>query len=351
MLIEKMPILEAKVKRLIETGWAKDVCICIGNKETELYRHFRSSRGDVLTGKTYYDMMSVSKILAVSPIFHIAMEEGKISHDDTLGMYIPEAPDDKKDIPLWMLLTHCAGIGRWFFPKFYGPDSRGEAIDWMLRRPLLYEPGSRYAYCCVNFVLLGFILERIYNKPLDLLFDDMIARPLGMKNSGFLCREDVDLVRTTKSEYNGSNKCADPLCRRLHGVAGNAGVFSNLDDMSIFGRSLLNKHATLMKEETFDIAAKDYLPELSMGRGLGYVYADERYPQGGTLLSKGSLGHTGWSGTSVFADYEKELYVVMLTNTAWCAGQDGRNIPESCAQTRAELHSAICEDLKSLNII
>ncbi|MBQ2732872.1 MAG: hypothetical protein IJF74_01825, partial [Clostridia bacterium] len=85
MKLEKMTHLEAAVQDLIDTGWSKDVCICIGNSEEEIYRHFNSNRGNVLTGKTYYDMMSVSKILAVSPIFHIAMEEGKVSPEDTLG--------------------------------------------------------------------------------------------------------------------------------------------------------------------------------------------------------------------------------------------------------------------------
>jgi len=351
MRIESMPKTEALVKSFLETDFFRDCCISIGNKDGEFYRHLISTRGDVLTGKTYFDMMSVSKILAVSPIFHIAMEEGKISPDDTLGMYIPEAPEDKKDIKLWMLLAHCAGMGRWFFDEWYGPERRADAIEFMLRRPLLYKPGSRYAYCCTNFVLLGIILERIYNKPLNLLFDDMIARPLGMKKSKFLCEEDVDIVRTTPSEYNGSNKCADPLCRHMHGIAGNAGVFSTLDDMTIFGQSLLNKHNKLMKEETFDIAAKDYNPTLQLGRGLGYVHVDERYDQGGTLLSNGSLGHTGWCGTSVFADYNKGIYVCMHTNTTYCAYLNGRNIPESNASMRAQMHSAIAEDLTALGII
>jgi len=346
-----MPRTEALVKSLLEGDFMRDCCITIGNKDGEFYRHLNSTRGDVLTGKTYFDMMSVTKILAVSPIFHIAMEEGKISPDDTLGMYIPESPEDKKDIPLWMLLAHCSGIGRWFFDGWYGPERRADAIEFMLRRPLLYTPGSKYDYSCANFVLLGIILERIYNKPLNLLFDDMIARPLGMKNSKYLCEEDVDLVRTTRLGYDGSNKCGDPLCRKLYGVAGNAGIFSNLDDMTIFGQSLLSKHNKLMKEETFDIAAKDYNPTLELGRGLGYVHVDERYSQRGTLLSNGSIGHTGWSGTSLFADYNKGIYVCMLTNMQYCSFLNNRPFSETAASVRSQLHTAIAEDLTALEII
>ena len=351
MKISSMPRTEALVKSFLKDDFMRDCCISIGNRDGELYRYFNSTRGDVLTGKTYIDMMSVTKILCVSPVFHIAMEEGRISPDDPLGKYIPESPEDKKDIPLWMLLAHCSGIGRWFFEDWYGPDRRDGVIEFTLRRPLLFAPGSKYEYSCANFVLLGIILERVYNKPLNLIFDDMIARPLGMKSTKFLCEEDVDLIRTTKSAYNGSNKCADPVCRRMHGIAGNAGVFSTLDDMTIFGQSLLNKHNKLMKEETFDIAARDYNPTLELGRGLGYVHVDERYSQRGTLLSNGSLGHTGFCGTSVFADYNKGIYVCMHTNTAYCAGQNGRNVPESCASMRAQMHTVIAEDLAEQGII
>ncbi len=341
----------ACAKELIDTAWAGDIALCAGDREGELGRILISSRGDVLNGKTIFDMMSVTKIMSVAPLFHIAMDEGKLSYDDTLGKYFPDAPEDKRGIPLWMMLTHVSGMRKNDPLGFIGPEDRAEYISYALSRPLLFTPGEKYDYSCGNFAFLGFILEKVYRKPLDLLFDDKIARPLGLKNTCYLPSEDENIVKSTRHPYLGKNKCSDPLTRGLNGICGNAGIFSSIDDMSIFGHSLLCKHSSIISESTFDAAARDYLPSYSMGRGLGYVHVDERYTQGGTLLSDGSIGHTGFSGTSVFADLKRGIYVSILTNTAYYAGLYGRDYKGSCAEMRRKLHSALAEDLKEANII
>ena len=342
----EMPQTEAFLKAHIENGGAGDVAIAIGDRDGEAYRFFCSSRGDVQNGQTLYDMMSVTKILSVAPLFHIAMEEGRLSPDDPLGMYFPEAPADKQDIPLWMLLSHCSGIARHVYPEPCGPDRRNYAVSYLLEQPLLFAPGEKYDYSCGGVVLLGFLLERIYNTPLDHLFDVRIARPLGMTNTMYNPREEDNIVRSTKKPYIGTIKCSDDIVRRLYGVAGNAGIFSCLDDMTVFGCSLLNRHKTLMTEATFAAAARDLTPHFSLGRALGYVYADARYKQGGRLYAEGSLGHTGFSGTEVFADYRKDLYVVSLTNTALYAVLRKENCSTACAAFREGLHNAIADDLR-----
>ncbi len=336
---------EEFIKQFISEGGAGDVAVVIGNSEGEKYRFFASSRGEVQNGKTLYDMMSVSKIMATTPLMYMACEEGLLSFDDTLGKYFPDAPSDKKDLPLWMLLSHQSGMGRYVNPTYFGPDRRNEAIAFQLSHPLLFEPQSDYFYSCSAFIILGFLLERVFNKPLDRLFDDRIARPLGMTNSMFNPSEDSNIVSSTRKKYEGANKCSDDNNRRLYGVSGNAGVFSCIDDMALFSRSLLNKHQGLISAEAFKKGARDYSPHLIMGRALGYVYVDERYKQTGRLLSKGSLGHTGFSGTSCFVDFEKDLYITILSNTAKHAAIRRLNCSDECAAMRKALHNAIADDL------
>ncbi len=345
MKISSINNTEKTVKELIDTAWAGDIALCVGNREGELFRVFGSSRGNVLDGKTLFDMMSVTKIMAVTPLFHIAMDERKISHTSTLGKYFPSAPEDKRDIPLWMLLSHVSGLRKNTPTGFVGPNDRAAYIEQVLASSLMFTPGERYEYSCGNFALLGFILENLYNKPLNLLFDEKIAEPLGMTDTCFLPQRTGNMVKSTRHPYLGANKCSDPLTRYLNGVAGNAGIFSCIDDMSIFGRSLLNKHSAIISERTFDIAAADFTAAHSMGRGLGYVYVDGRYAQGGTLLSEGSIGHTGFSGTSVFADFKRGIYVSILSNAAYYAGLAGRDYSKSCAEMRKKLHSAIADDI------
>jgi hypothetical protein len=158
----EMKHTKACASELIDTAWAGDIALSVGNADGELGRVYASNRGDVLSGTTLFDMMSVTKIIAVAPLFHIAMDEGKISPDDTLGKYFPDAPEDKRDIPLWMMLTHISGIRKNTPEDFVGPDKRSEYVAWALSRPLLFTPGERYEYSCGNFALLGFISNLIY---------------------------------------------------------------------------------------------------------------------------------------------------------------------------------------------
>ncbi len=344
LCISNMKNTEKYIKDFVAAGGASDVAVAIGTVEGEAYRFFHSSRGDVLNGKTLCDMMSVSKILVTAPLFHMAMDEKLLSPLDTVGKYFPYAPSDKRDIPLWMLLSHQSGMSKLIFPDFFGPDRREEAIRFQLSTPLAFECGKGYLYSCSAYILLGFILEKVYNKPLDRLFDDRIARPLGMKNTSFNPSEDDNLIRCTRKAYNGANKCSDDNNRRLHGVSGNAGIFSCIDDMSVFGRSLLCRHGSLISEETFSESIKDLCP-YDIGRTLGYVYVDGRYKQGGGLYSDGTVGHTGFSGTECFADFEKGIYVVSLSNTAYCAAIKGKNCIKETEEFRRNLHIAMKEDL------
>lgn len=337
---------EQFIKEFIDSGRAGDISVVIGNRAGETYRFFHSNRGDVLNGQTVYDMMSVSKIMATTPLFYMAMDEGLVSPDDLLGKYFPEAPADKKDLPLWMLLSHQTGMGRYVNPEYFPPHRRQDCVNFQLSHPLMFEPGTDYFYSCSAFIILGILLERIYNKPLDLLFDDRIVRPLGMKNTMFNHFEDENIVRCTRKTYEGNNKCSDDNCRRLYGVSGNAGVFSCIDDMAIFAKSLLNRHAPLISEETFAKGTKDYGPHLTFGRALGYVYVDERYKQGGGLYSNGSVGHTGFSGTECYADFEKDLFVVSLSNIAYYAARNKKDCSAECAAFREGLHKAMAKDLK-----
>ena len=342
---KSMHATERYLTECVREGIVGDAAVAIGDRDGEVYRYFCSSRGDVQNGKTLYDMMSVSKIMVTTPLIYMAVDEGLVSFDDKLGKYFPEAPQDKRELPLWMLLSHQSGIGRYVNPDYYPAHRREEAVAFQLGHPLLFEPGSGYFYSCSAFIILGFLLERVYNKPLDRLFDDRIVRPLGLCNTSFNPREDSNIVRCTRKAYEGDNKCSDDNNRRLFGVSGNAGVFSCIDDMALFAQSLLRRHETLISSGTFDIGVRDYTPHLSIGRGLGYVYSDSRYKQGGGLYSDGTYGHTGFSGTECFADPVRDLYVVSLSNAALHAVYRGKDCSAECYSFREGLHRAMKEDL------
>ncbi|MBQ2733984.1 MAG: serine hydrolase [Clostridia bacterium] len=335
---------EEFIKEHIKNGKADDVMLSVGTLDGQSYRFFHSKRGDVLNEKTLCDMMSVTKILATTPLCLMAIDEGLLRLDDTLGKFFPYAPEDKRDITVLQMLTHQSGMSHCFVKPTFGPFDKDEAAQFQLNRPLAAKPGERFIYCCNNMILLAFVLEKLYRKPLDLLFCERIAYPLDMRRTRYLCRDAENSILCTLTPWTGENMCCDPSARRLGGVAGHAGIFSCLEDMEKFALSLLCGHAPLVSERTFALARKNHTAHLSESRGIGYVYVDSRYAQTGRLFSEGSLGHCGHSGTSVFVDNEKGMYVVALSNTTRLAEEKKLGYGPTM-QFRADLHNAIADDL------
>ncbi len=335
---------EAFIKEHVKNGKADDVMLSVGTLDGESYRFYHSKRGDVLNEKTLCDMMSVTKILATTPLCLMAIDDGKLSLDDTLGKFFPYAPEDKRDITVFQMLTHQSGMTHCFVKPTFGPFDKDEAAQFQLNRPLAAKPGEKFIYCCNNMILLAFIIEKLYRKPFDMLFCEKIAFPLNMDRTRFMCRDRENSILCTLTPWVGENMCCDPSARRLGGVAGNAGIFSCIEDMEKFALSLINCHAPLIRKETFELARTNHTAHLSDSRGLGYVYVDGRYAQTGRLFSKGSIGHCGHSGTSVFVDLEKGMYVVTLSNTTRLAEEKKLGYGVTM-QFRADLHNAIADDL------
>ena len=195
----------------------------------------------------------------------------------------------------------------------------------------------------MNYIII-ITIEKIYKKPFDVLFNERVATPLGLENTHFLCFEGEDRICNTRQERSGENLCDDPSAHCLRGVAGNAGIFSCLGDMEKFARALLCGLGKIISKETFELARTNHTASLSESRGLGYLYVDSKYPQTGRLFSGGSIGHCGHSGTSIFVDFEKQMYVTVLSNTTLHCVKNGGDY--NCTMKfRADIHNAIADDL------
>ena len=134
---------------------------------------------------TFFDMASVGKVFPTSTLILQAVGKGLLSPEDTLKKFFPEVPEDKKNITVKQLLTHSSGLIRSRFPKDAGKEGRKSVLRHILSQPLQYESGTKYAYSCDGFILLGFILERVYGKGLDEIFREQIVKPLGMTRSRY----------------------------------------------------------------------------------------------------------------------------------------------------------------------
>ncbi len=328
-----MSRLDQVLSEYREQGLLHHYAIRAGKGEEVLLERFYKT-----DESTRFDMASVTKIMATTFPVLMALEQGKISLDDPVSRFFP-CPPEKQEMTVFHLLTHTMGYGHKSICA--AGVTRENVWQEVLRIPSDVPIGSEVRYSCPGFILLGRIAEEVYGQRLDEIFRQYIAEPLGLQSSGFLPRGgDIVPANKTPEEYGLVN---DYNCRFLGGVAGNAGLFSDLTDVTRYAKMLLAEGAPLILRETFRLAATNHTADLpGDGRGLGFLYVDERYEQTGGLFEPGAIGHCGHTGQSVFADPRSGLYAVLLTDATLHSSKY-----DEVKAMRAAIHQAIKEELKS----
>lgn len=333
--------LENKIKELVENATISHLAIRIGAKDEIIYDTFRGNVDE----STLFDMASVTKIIATTTLALIAIDRGLLALDDTIDKFFAI----NSSISIKNLLTHTIGIGHKSLNK--QGYTYENIVQKILDIPLDLPIGKDVLYSCPGFILLGKILEKIFSSPLDECFARLVAKPLELNDTSFLPKDRQRSVNSNIEEaFRGMVN--DYNCRFLGGIAGNAGLFSNLSDVTKYAKFLLNKGQPLISENTFTLAVKNHTQGMSCARGLGFLYVDDRYAQTGNLFEDGAIGHCGHTGQSLFVDYRSGLYVIILSDaTVSTMKKYGAEKYEDVINMRAQLHSAIQKDLgESLSI-
>ena len=304
--------------------------------------------------QTYFDIASCGKILVTTPLILQAIDEEKISLDTTLNQLFDEVPADKKNITIKHLLTHTSGIVR----HSYIHSGREYLIKEILSQPLKYEIGTDYVYSCSGMNLLGFILEKIYGESLENLFEKRIKQPLGYERSKFNINTDeknAAICYRSKNIKGLSSPWDDENVRIMQTSAGSGGQFFTLADIKKFTEAVLKKDKRLYSANWFDIAEQEHSPKCSKeSHGLGWLYVDEKYMQTGDLFPKGSFGHCGHCGQSIFFNRQKNMCVVILTNATRFLNNrkdfKGYDYNVICEMRRC-IHNEIFKDLSEQKLI
>ena len=301
---------------------------------------------------TLFDIASCGKILHTTPLILQAAGEGRLTLDSTLPAFFDGVPDDKRGVTIRQLLTHTSGIIRVPLPKEVCAQGIDATAKYIMDVPLAFAPGTDYTYSCNGMILLGYILEKLYGKTLDALFEERIKKPLGMTRSRFRIAVDEPnaAVCYTRAEC-GPLRFDDANVLNMGRVGGSGGSFFSAGDVRRYVQAVLARDERLYGKEFFDLAERDYTPCFSVGRGLGYSWVDARYVQTGRLFPAGSFGHTGWTGQSIFMNRALGLYVVILSNvTRFSAMKTGFAYTDySRTETfRADVHNAIYDDLAEM---
>jgi len=265
---------------------------------------------------TLYDMASVTKVIVLTTLAMDAIREGKLDLDAPIQRYVPTFQGVHKDsITVRQLLTHSTGLPAWR-ALYLQADSRATAMALADTTPLDTLPGVRMVYSDLGIIVMTQALERIYDQRIDSLFAARIATPFAMTSSGYLPKGPTR-GRIAPTELDTAwrkrmlvGEVHDENAWRLDGVSGHAGLFSDGVDLLQFGEIFLRtwKVDSVVREFT---RRQELVPGSS--RALGW---DTPSPNGtaGHLLAPTSVGHTGFTGPSVWIDPTRDLVIVVLGN-------------------------------------
>ncbi len=296
---------------------------------------------------TYFDIASMGKVLITASLILRAVSDDLLSLDDTLERFW-SVPEDKRGITIKQLLTHTSGIVRIPLSPKVAAEGNDSLAAQIIANPLAYKPGSDYIYSCNAYILLGFIAEKLYGAPLDVLYEKYIKAPLGLERSKFNIAVDEPNAAVSYSRKEvGEFRADDSNVCIMRGIAGSGAEFWTLSDIERFTKAVFERSDKLYAPELYKLAERNYTLGSPYREGRGLI-VDERYAQTGRLFPTGSFGHCGHTGCSMFMNRELELKVIILSNatrqlnvkSGFC-GYDYGEIEKM----RAELHNAIADDL------
>jgi uncharacterized protein YbbC (DUF1343 family) len=335
--LQRLARLDEVVAQAIAEHKLPGAVVVVGRGDTIVLRKAYGHRAltpnpERMTLDTVFDLASLTKVVATSTAVMILVEEGRIRLTDPVAQFIPEFAKYGKDrVTIRDLLTHMSGLRPDvdLADDWVGSDT---AIRLASEEVLTAPPGRRFVYSDINFFLLGEVVARVSQRPLDVFAADRIFRPLGMRETTFkpavslqprIAPTQPCLPLAWPCEGPGMTMLRgvvhDPTARRMGGVAGHAGLFSTAADLTVFCRMLLNGGAVGAARILSPLAvARMTSPatpaaEASL-RGFGWDIDSSYSANRGEFLPLGSFGHTGFTGTSLWIDPATRVFVVFLSN-------------------------------------
>lgn len=359
--IEKLVLADIADKKL------PGAVVIVGHKGKIVYRKAFGNRSLVptvekMTVDTIFDVASLTKPVATATSIMILVEQGKLRLNDTIGKFIPDIDDESaKRVTIQQLLTHTSGYRPDFdlSEKWTGREGMLAALK---KEKLRTPPGTKFVYSDIGFEVLGEVVQRISNLPLnefarteifkkisfnsDTFFAPLLLRKIAFDNyssipggvsAAFLDGQYKRIAPTEnirgQNNYLGSTfqgdqsvgeevlkgAVHDPTSFRMNGVAGHAGLFSTADDLARYCQMLLNggvlNGRRVLSAQTVAKMTQPYVvAEDGSARGLGWDMNTSFSSNRGELFPLGSFGHTGFTGTGIWIDPTSQTFVVFMSN-------------------------------------
>ena len=349
------------------------------------FASFAKGGQDTLTPSTLFDIASLTKVAATTPMAMLLYEQGLLDLEASVSAIVPEFTHDaakdprRHEVTLCMLLAHSSGLPA-YEKLFLKAHTRAELLQAAFTTPLSADPGTRANYSDIGFIILGIALERLAGESLDRFCQREIFSPLFMTNTTFnppadlrsqipptadereaprskeeTCGSDTPVRETPAANQpsSGSQQSTRSTFRKriiqgevqdenasiLGGVAAHAGLFSTAEDLAKFAHAMLNGGRPILRPETISLFTRRESAPSGTSRALGWD-TPSTPSQSGKYFSPESYGHLGYTGTSLWIDPTRQLSIALLTNRTWpdCSNQ-------AIKQIRPKFHDAVIEAL------
>jgi CubicO group peptidase (beta-lactamase class C family) len=305
--------------------------------------------------RTMYDVASLTKVIVTTTLVEKLVEgdfHSPLQLDAPVDRYLPEwasgpQPEWRRKVTVRHLMTHTSGLPPF---KEYWRTSKGkpDTLKMIFAEPLESEPGTKMVYSDLGIILMAEIIERLTGRTLDDLAKEYIFSPLEMNDSMYKPPKKLwPLIAPTEFDANFRKRFIqgevhDENAFAIGGVSGHAGLFSTAPDLAAFCQMLLSggvyAHQRILRRST--IAQFTVPQQLSGGtRTLGWVVPTEG-SSSGHYFSAHSFGHTGFTGTSIWIDPDRQLFVVLLTNRVNPTRENHK-----IAEVRPAVHDAVMQSL------
>jgi serine-type D-Ala-D-Ala carboxypeptidase len=295
---------------------------------------------------TIFDLASLTKPLATTPLVLQLVVEGMIELDDPVSRYLPAmAAFAHGNVTIRQLLTHTSGLAAWL-PLYVWTRQRHDVGQIIAATAPVYEPGSQVVYSCLGFIVLGLLVEELRGCRLDEVASQWLFAPVGVSDTGYGPQVDRDRCAWTErgNRYEEAMVAEaglrfagwrdDCLPGTVHdgnawyalgGISGNAGLFGTAHDIGLLGQMWRDAgradRGRVLPEWIVQEATSDGNAHLNEARGFGWQINRRRHNESDSSLSSAgdelggrAFGHTGFTGTSIWIDPELDLVAVLLTN-------------------------------------
>lgn len=289
----------------ISIGTSKELLHYHSYGHKQLYPNVETADTDTL-----FDIASLTKVISIWPCIMHLIENSYLKLSTCLGeLWKKDIDPTYYSITIQDLLTHTSGITAQTYLKQYG-NILSDIRYGLMNEPLEAQPCTKVIYSNRGYIILGMIIEKITGQSIDEYAKTFIWRPLGMNKTSYGPILNVNNIASTEIYPPKTTPLVgivhDENAQLLGNIAGHAGVFSNLPDLSLFCQNLLLNRPRVITKESLKISFKDYTANLNENRGLGWniLYLRD------TIL----FFHLGFTGTSIWLDPLRDLFVILLTN-------------------------------------